>query len=803
MRRNSIDSRLNLRANTGDITAHNVVDAVLTDLRLEKKAGLVDWLTQGKNNLWAITIAARALGASKSGAYNPRSLRGGDYKGATNTLELAEHMIANGLRARSEKDRDHFAKQVKTFLAVQGTSKLTSKLAAALYAAIGYTSAGGWQKEELKEKETKESRGPIKAPYERWTTAGVPGWIQDWRDNELEKVTVYGMLDEDEILFREKDSGELGSVIASMIFPLSAVTAQKDGKFWLIEGETKGTRGNLNEYMVFDPKPPMLKASAPSVREWRQYGGAFPYKAINLPPEAIVEPVKMDPKARYTLWSKRGSGSWVIERSYTGRYILDTLIDDIREHADTDNPWIIMPENTSAAAKAAPKGGQQWSFPSGLWIVATQSKKNSQVYRFSYSGKIGKVGVSGKTQAWHSDLDSASYTSALGLIANTAPYRSDGSGRAPTSNMRNIFAKSLEQVLGDLKAHTKAAPVAKPKSAKAGCLIDPLDAATDSFQKAKAKAKAKPKAPVQSAEPVHVSAEYVERLIAVLKKAKKALGIKTLRKQSIGYFMRGSDGDVQVLGYNRNGYRFSSIYGRNELPIELQSRQTYTGDFDTDAQNLVDFLAKWLNVSPAPRADSEAKATKRKAAAGPVAADPEHKADPNAKRLNANIQPLYGHYSEKTAYLQDDYPYNRRQRTQRRTWIEHKPKKGYRFVYQTLNPRGFWNKPKASTYTEWAEIMWLNKEDDHIELSVLGQYSGVEAFSAFAQNFPDMPPRMRETLSHVARMKVLMYQKHPVYSDPTKVPAWEAVMKLLKAPTRSNTRRKRKPRQGTVITTYG
>src|SRR3990170_1289756 len=70
---------------------------------------------------------------------------------------------------------------------------------------------------------------------------------------------------------------------------------------------------------------------------------------------------------------------------------------------------------------------------------------------------------------------------------------------------------------------------------------------------------------------------------------------------------------------------------------------------------------------------------------------------------------LYGHTSEATAYLVADYPYGFRERTQIRYWLEGKPKKGWRFMSQTLNPKtSRWNKPKASTYTEWGAAMYLD-----------------------------------------------------------------------------------------------
>lgn len=79
---------------------------------------------------------------------------------------------------------------------------------------------------------------------------------------------------------------------------------------------------------------------------------------------------------------------------------------------------------------------------------------------------------------------------------------------------------------------------------------------------------------------------------------------------------------------------------------------------------------------------------------------------------------LKGHVSEETAYLVDDYPYGFRLRTQIRYWIETKPRKGDRFVAQTLNPKtNKWNKPKRGTYSAIL-VMWLN-EDNHVKHSGL------------------------------------------------------------------------------------
>ena len=99
-------------------------------------------------------------------------------------------------------------------------------------------------------------------------------------------------------------------------------------------------------------------------------------------------------------------------------------------------------------------------------------------------------------------------------------------------------------------------------------------------------------------------------------------------------------------------------------------------------------------------------------------------------------QPLYGHTSEATAYLVDDYPYGFRERTQIRYWLEQKPKKGWRFVSQTMNPKtNLWNKPKASTYLEWAAALYLD-DKGHVHWDGVGPYSDEQQILAFVTTFP-------------------------------------------------------------------
>lgn len=99
-------------------------------------------------------------------------------------------------------------------------------------------------------------------------------------------------------------------------------------------------------------------------------------------------------------------------------------------------------------------------------------------------------------------------------------------------------------------------------------------------------------------------------------------------------------------------------------------------------------------------------------------------------------RPLYGHTSEATAYLVDGYPYGYREKTQIRYWLEHKPKKGWRFVSQTKNPKtGSWNQPKPSTYADWGAAMYLD-DQGHVQWTGVGQYSSSQDFLSFVRSFP-------------------------------------------------------------------
>ena len=117
-------------------------------------------------------------------------------------------------------------------------------------------------------------------------------------------------------------------------------------------------------------------------------------------------------------------------------------------------------------------------------------------------------------------------------------------------------------------------------------------------------------------------------------------------------------------------------------------------------------------------------------------------------------QPLYGHTSETTAYLVEDYPYGFTTRTSIRYWLEHKPKKGWRFVSQTMNPKtGRLNKPKASTYADWGAAMYLD-ENGHVKWDGVGPYTDEAKMLAFVQAFPGAD--MRELRKVVPAKKKLL-----------------------------------------------
>lgn len=90
----------------------------------------------------------------------------------------------------------------------------------------------------------------------------------------------------------------------------------------------------------------------------------------------------------------------------------------------------------------------------------------------------------------------------------------------------------------------------------------------------------------------------------------------------------------------------------------------------------------------------------------------------------------FGHTSEDTALLVDDYPYGYTLRTQIRYWIE-TTKRGDRFCSQTLNPKnGRWNTPKKSTYVDVA-VLFIDDETGHVKWSGIRVHDRAEWVDQF------------------------------------------------------------------------
>jgi hypothetical protein len=123
------------------------------------------------------------------------------------------------------------------------------------------------------------------------------------------------------------------------------------------------------------------------------------------------------------------------------------------------------------------------------------------------------------------------------------------------------------------------------------------------------------------------------------------------------------------------------------------------------------------------------------------------------------MTPLYGHTSEETAYLVEDYPYGFKLRCKIKYWLESHPKKGFRFCSMTTNPKlsyESWNKPKRSTYMMIAANIFLD-EKGHCTWSGVSEYTDGEQVVAFIKDFP-LTNKDHSLLTWVL-MKVAMYRK--------------------------------------------
>lgn len=137
---------------------------------------------------------------------------------------------------------------------------------------------------------------------------------------------------------------------------------------------------------------------------------------------------------------------------------------------------------------------------------------------------------------------------------------------------------------------------------------------------------------------------------------------------------------------------------------------------------------------------------------------------------------LSGHTSPETAYVVEDYPYGFRLRCKIRYWLEFKPKKGFRFVSQTTNPKRpgeVWNKPKASTYALIGGAMYLNGEG-HVTWAALSEYSSGAEAKTWAETYgAAVPEAGREMFNRWIAAKVA-YEANRTSGDPLTVGLAEA-----------------------------
>lgn len=149
------------------------------------------------------------------------------------------------------------------------------------------------------------------------------------------------------------------------------------------------------------------------------------------------------------------------------------------------------------------------------------------------------------------------------------------------------------------------------------------------------------------------------------------------------------------------------------------------------------------------------------------------------------MQILSGHTSPETAYVVDDYPYGFKLRCKIRYWLEFHPKRGFRFVSQTTNPKRpgeSWNKPKASTYYRFGGAMFLD-ENNHVQWCGLSEYSSATEAKAFAETYgAGVPEEGRAILEKWVAAKTA-YEAARKPGDPLAVGLPEARAAILEAAT--------------------
>ncbi len=140
------------------------------------------------------------------------------------------------------------------------------------------------------------------------------------------------------------------------------------------------------------------------------------------------------------------------------------------------------------------------------------------------------------------------------------------------------------------------------------------------------------------------------------------------------------------------------------------------------------------------------------------------------------------HTSPETGYLVEDYPYGFRLRCKIRYWLETN-KKGTRFCSQTSNPKAaglVWNKPKASTYSEFSGAMYLN-EDGHVTWQGIGQYTGLPEMKKFLETFSENATNIKQ-LKTIVRYKEIFEEEMDKFTPRIRNGAVQASLPRGKAP---------------------
>jgi hypothetical protein len=140
-----------------------------------------------------------------------------------------------------------------------------------------------------------------------------------------------------------------------------------------------------------------------------------------------------------------------------------------------------------------------------------------------------------------------------------------------------------------------------------------------------------------------------------------------------------------------------------------------------------------------------------------------------------NMQILKGHISPESAYLIDDYPYGYTLRCKIRYWLEYSPKRGFRFVSQTTNPkRGHvWNKPKASTYARFGGAMFLD-DNGHVNWTGLSEYCDGQEAQAFLDTYGEGVPEAGQKVLKAWVAAKLAYDGNRTKGDPLAIGLPEA-----------------------------